>query len=421
MLDPRHALLDTHLLARARREISTNHPDVQAEEALLPIRINQSSLLTIIIAVACSLGLGACSASSSSRAQEPAATAAPAPAEPIEAVDRSAEYDAFEKLGYRIDWRGFPFVGSDRKVQFFDIFGDTIVVQDESSAVTAMDPVTGRNRWSTRLAGDLTRFVGNARRGDSLLFASDIGLYVLDARTGTIKDKQRLAVVVNTPPVVDGNMAIFGCTSGELLGHNLASGFKQWGYLLNGSITASPVVAGAGVGAVSQGGDVIIVDPRNGKSFGRALIFDGISNNPAAGANTLYVASRDQSVYAFNASNGKRIWRYRTQSPLSDQPTAYNGRLYIAIPDEGLVAFNGATGEVIWKAPGVRGEAIGIHKGLLLVWNGAVATLIDDRRGDIVETVTIPGLKSLKMTTFVDGDLYTVRPNGVVGKYTAID
>ena len=375
-----------------------------------------AGVLTLIGA----LGLTACSYSSSSRSGETRTAADPPLAGPIETIDRSAEHDAFAKLGYRIEWRGFPFYGSDLRVQFFDIFGDTLVVQDETSTVTAMDPVSGRNRWSTRLAGDLTRFVGSARWENTLLCASDTGLYLVDIRTGTIKDKHRLAVVVNTPPVIDGHMAIFGCTSGELLGHNLLSGFKQWGYLLNGSITAMPVPVGAGVGAVSQGGDVIIVDPRNGASFGRALIFEGLSNNPVAGVDTLFVASRDQSVYAYDASTGKRIWRHRTDVPITDQPAAYNGRLYVAIPGRGMVAFNGATGEIIWTVPDVRGEPIGIRDGRLLVWNGVVATLIDDRRGDVIETVTIPGLTALKMSSFVDGDLYAVTPTGSVAKYTAI-
>ena len=372
------------------------------------------------------LGLAACSSSSANRSDDnrraaAPTDAAPAPTTPIETVDRRPEYEAFDKLGYRIEWRGFPFVSRDLSVRFFDIFGDTILVQDDAATITAMDPVSGRNRWSTRLAGDLTRFVGNARRGDTLLCASDTSLYLVNIRSGTIEDKHRLAVVVNTPPVIDGHMAVFGCSSGELLGHNLLSGYKQWGYLLNGSIMATPVNVGSGVGAVSQGGDVIIVDPRNGKSFGRALIFDGLSNNPVAGADTLFVASRDQSIYAFDATSVKRIWRKRTPHPITDQPAAHNGRLYVAIPGEGFVALNGATGDTIWTAPDVHGKAIGIRNGLLLVWNGAVATLIDDRRGDVVESVAIPGLKTLKMTTFVDGDLYAVSPNGVVAKYTAID
>lgn len=396
----------------------------------MPTRTNTSSALAAACIAALALALPACSGSSASRSgassgssgsSASSASSGKAVSSPIKAVDREAEHDAVEKLGYRIEWRGFPFTSRGLRVRYFDLLGDAIVVQDDTSTVTVMDPVTGRNRWSTRLAGELTRFVGSARHNDTLLCASDTSLYFIDIRTGTIKDKQRLAVVVNTPPLVINHMAIFGCTSGELLGHNLISGYKQWGYLLNGSITTSPVAVGAGVGVVSQGGDVLIVNPLNGASFGRAMIFDGISNHPVAGADTLFVASRDQSAYAFDASTGKRVWRYRTEQPISDQPAAYNGRLYVAVPGRGLIAFNGATGEIIWTAPGVRGEPIGIHDDRLIVWNGSVATLIDDRRGDVIDEVGIPGLKALKMTSFVDGDLYAVTPAGAVAKYTAID
>ncbi|MCB9837762.1 MAG: PQQ-binding-like beta-propeller repeat protein [Phycisphaeraceae bacterium] len=376
-----------------------------------------------LLGSALALCLSGCAGSSSSREQSRAETPRQkaldrAVVEQSRSDARKQEHDAVERLGYRIAWRGFPFFGSDLKVRFAELLGDSIAVLDDSNTVTVMDPVTGRNRWSTRLAGDLTRFVGIARHEGTLLCASDTTLYVLDIRTGTIKDKQRLAVVVNTAPVIIGHMAIFGCTSGELLGHNLETGYKQWGYLLNGSITSEPVPAGVGVAAVSQGGDVLIVNPGTGASYGRALIFDGLSNNPVAGADTLFVASRDQSVYAFEASTGRRIWRYRSQRPITDQPAAHDGRLYVAIPGEGLVAFNGATGDVIWTAPDVRGEPIGVHKGRLIVWNGADATVVDDQRGDVIETVHIPGLKALKMTSFVDGDLYAVTPDGAVARYT---
>lgn len=387
----------------------------------MPTRTNLSSALAAVCIAALALALPACSGSSASRSGASSSSSGKVASAPIKAVNREAEHDAVEKLGYRIEWRGFPFTSRGLHVEYFDLLGDAIVVQDDTSTVTVMDPVTGRNRWSTRLAGELTRFVGSARHNDTLLCASDTSLFFVDIRTGTIKDKQRLAVVVNTPPLVIDHMAIFGCTSGELLGHSLTSGYKQWGYLLNGAITSRPAAVGAGVGAVSQGGDVLIVNPLTGASYGRSLIFDGISNHPVAGADTLFVASRDQSVYAFDASTGKRIWRYRTERPITDQPAAYNGRLYVAIPGRGLIAFNGATGEIIWTAPDVRGEPIGIHDGRLIVWNGSVATLIDDRRGDVIEKVSIPGLKALKMTSFVDGDLYAVTPAGAVAKYTAND
>lgn len=368
------------------------------------------------------LPLAGCKGSASTRAHEEAQESRQQVATaPIETVDRKIEHDAIEKMGYQIEWRGFPFKSSRLKVEFFDIFGDVIVVQDDSSTVTVMDPVTGRNRWSTKLAGSLTRFVGNARRGGDLLCASDTSLYTLDIRTGTITDKDRLAVVVNTPPLVVGHMAVFGCSSGELLGHNLLSGYKQWGYLFNGSIFAHPVTVGEGVGAVSQGGDVIIVDPRNGSSFGRGLIYEGLTNNPVAGADTLYVASKDQSVYAFDAATGDRLWRQRTEQPITDQPAAHNGILYVTIPGQGLVAINGATGDTIWTAEGVRGEPIGISKGRMIIWDGDTATLIDARRGDVIESVSIPNIMALRMTSFVDGDLFAVTPKGAVAKYTAID
>lgn len=366
-----------------------------------------------LIAVALGMGIllpaGACS----SRASGAGAEAFSMNANPDQ--PSKPEY----KLGYMLQWQGFPRVTSRQGVHYFDVLGDTLVVQDYDQNVTVMETDTGRNRWSV-LAGDrLKNFLGNVRADDHLVVSSDTEVQVYDIKTGDITARQHLAVLANTRPVVVGALAIYGGATGEVLAHNLAVGFKAWGYQLHGTITATPVhLAESDVGVVSQGGDVIILDGRRGAARGRhAKIFGGLANRPVGDDRAMYVASLDQSIYAFARSNGQRLWRYRTESPISAQPTLHKGVLYVYVPREGMVALDTRTGSLLWTNPDLKGEIVAMRKGNLLLWDGKAFTTVDPERGDPIDSIPFPGVAMLRFDTFEDGNLYTVSPKGVVQKY----
>ncbi|TVQ64146.1 MAG: hypothetical protein EA379_02495 [Phycisphaerales bacterium] len=340
--------------------------------------------------------------------------------EPPRRVDASTtEYDLYEALGYRLAWRGFPVVPARRAAKFVVADENVIVFQDNGDTVTLLDTATGMRRWATEVDSPLTRFVGNTIAGDRVYCASDNELFVLDIRTGELLERHNLAVVVTTRPLVMGSMAFFGSAPGELLGHNLISTYKQWGYRLRNSITARPVRTGPYVAAVSQAGDVLIVNPANGSSVGRASIFGGLSNDPVADDTTVYIASTDQSVYAIANERGSIRWRHRAEQPIVAQPTLHDGSLYVHIPGRGLVCFDATNGAIRWESVDARGEVIAKRAGRLLVWDAdrRVVRTLDPERGDIVETVELRDVFTLVTDTFVDGVLYSVNPGGRISRW----
>jgi outer membrane protein assembly factor BamB len=325
--------------------------------------------------------------------------------------------DPWADLGYRLDWRGFPVLTGRRGAERANVFDIGILVQDTQNTVTLMDYDTGRNLWVTQVGRPTTRFVGNGVYEDSVLICSDNEIYFLDAQTGTITDRQSIAVVVNTPPVVLGETAVFGSATGEVVGHSLYSGFKLWGYMLGGSMQAPPVAIGERVGAVSEAGDVLFVRPENGTSTGRASIFGGLDNRPVADARTMYVASVDQSVYAFAGDDGRRVWRYRAESPISAQPAVVHGMLCVTIPGEGLVALDALTGERQWSNADLSGEVIGSLGDELLFWDGATLHALSADTGEPTASVPVTGAQRVFCSPVEDGDLYVVSRDAVA-KYS---
>jgi outer membrane protein assembly factor BamB len=344
---------------------------------------------------------------------------------PEKIADRDAGFDiapeAYSTVGYRLDWRGYPVVVPGERIQRVLVYPDALVVQESGSNITVMEPTNGAVRWSSELATRLTRIIGvdrsvDNRYGNVLAAASESEVYLLSTATGTLVARQSLEKVSNTGPLVLGNVALFGTATGELLAQQFTNNVKMWGVDTTGSFDQPPVSVGTSVvGAVSSTGQVVFVDVALGRMVGRSTVFDGPGAPPASNGLVMFVASLDQSLYAF-APNGARMWRHRTAQQLTYAPTAI-GQMVCCTTDEGLQAFDATDGTVIWTAADVRGTVVGKRKTNLLVWDGKVMSLVDEQRGDLIEQVTLPGVRSVTMSTFEDGDMYVASWSGVLAKY----
>lgn len=330
------------------------------------------------------------------------------------------DHASFSRIGYRLDWVGFPAVTGSESIEYFHPYSDIVVVQEGGSIVTVLEQATGARRCADQLANPLTNFVGFVREGDNILCASDSEVFVLNTQTCELTDRQQIQRLVATPPVMFGNLLIFGCGTGEVLAHlalPAVGGVKAWGFLTSGAFEYSPVLMGNVVGAVSQSGEVVFLEAQNGSLVGRTKIFDGVATDPVTDGNVMFVASLDQSIYAIAPTNATILWRYRTASPLRVQPTVSGDRLYCDIPGRGLTAFETGTGNIVWTTKNFHGTVVAVNKNRLVAWDGTTAALIDPARGDIIDSAPIPGAAMLKPDKFVDGNLYVVSKSGVIAKF----
>lgn len=377
----------------------------------------------MILTLACGFAMPACASKSGASAGESATNAVSAA--PVKRAPET-EYEKYAALGYSLSWRGFPIVSRRAGTKFFDAFGETLVFQDSANVLTVMDSGTGRNRWSAQVDERVARFTGNAVRNDRVYCSSDNELFVLDLKTGAVLERHRLAVVVDTAPVLVGDLAVFGSTTGQVLGHSLVSHYKLWAYKLSGPVTSAPVFAGRSgnfntdaLAAVSQTGEVLVLDPKTGSSISRTKIYSGLANRAVASEEMLYLASTDQSVYAIELRTGAQRWRHRTERPIVEQPALHEGRLYVTIPEQGLTCFDASSGDVLWVNKGLGGSVVAVRNGRLIVWDGAAAASVDPERGDVVDRVALEGVTKLVSEPFVDGSLYAVTGEGRVSKFSA--
>lgn len=339
--------------------------------------------------------------------------------------ERDAQFaipmEAYNNLGYRMDWRGFPVVSPNYAIRELQIYPDAIVVQETGSNVTLMEPANGSVRWSNGLATKLVKFVSVARvseprYGDTIAIASESEVFLLSTQTGTLVARQPFERVATTGTVVAGGLGIYGTASGELVCHQYASGAKLWGVDAQGSFDQPPVALGpTTVGAVTTTGRVVFVDLAAGGLIGKASIFDGPGSPPASNGTTMFVASVDQSLYAI-LPNGAQLWRHRTADPLHWAP-ACSGEAVYCTTSEGLTAFDAGSGSVLWTAADAHGNVIGKRKNNLMVWDGTTMYLVDQQRGDIMGQETLPDVRFIKLSAFDDGDMYVVSKSGVIAKF----
>jgi len=328
--------------------------------------------------------------------------------------------EQYAKLGYRVDWRGFPTLFTGSRLKFFDVADDVVLAQDSAGVLSVLEDRSGERRWSDQPSQALTKFTGNIRDGNRIICSSEAEVFFFDIETGNLLDKQRLQKVVNTRPAKIGDILVYGCSDGQVLGHLTLNGFRQWGSSLDGSVEVDPVQFGdsTAVALVSSRGEILIIDGISGYSFARGRIFSGPGAELGSSDTSLFIASLDHSLYSIAKDSGSIIWRHRTEEPLRSAPVHHEGVVYCDLGTPGLTAFNSATGKVLWQNKSAHGVLTAIRKGRLVFWNAAnsTATTIDPVRGDIIDTVVLDKVVFLRAQPFTDGNLYGATANGVVFK-----
>lgn len=340
----------------------------------------------------------------------------------------------FRELGMELDWTVQPAETTERPLRFLEVAGDRLLVHDDENVLTVRDAGTGRYVWRERLGASVLPFAGHVRYDgfelrsgvgtpapvDVLVTASRSELFIRELDSGSLIDRQRLAFLVSTPPLkAGGAMLAFGSLEGRVLFHRADSDVYAFQFALNSAIEAPLTRVGGAVGAVDASGTAAVIDAVAGESVGGLFsMFAGAGGAPVADDRTMYVASRDQSIYAFDTSIGETRWRIRTERALVDDPTLRDGVLYVAVPSRGLLAIDAFGGRVMWECAGVdRGTVIGRSAGELMVWDGEAVTLVDQGTGDLIERIELTGVRDLRVEGFDDPAVYASFDTGRLAKF----
>ena len=375
-----------------------------------PFRLPLALFLTATILA----GAGGCRSTVVTGPQAPADIDARRAAFPINDAD-------FARIGYRRDWMGYPVVSPRGRIVQIAAGKDVVAVMESGSTATVLEASTGERRWSNQLASQLTRFVSMTRAEGQVLACAESEVIGLRIDTGDIALRQNYSRVVNTAPVLLGNEAIFGTASGHVVAHGLGLGFQDWAFGTGASISRDPVMVGGSVGVVNDRGEVFFLDPLTGGVQGRSrAMYAGSSFNPIAAGELMVVASQDQSLYAFRPGSERPVWQYRSATRPASAPAYVSGVVYCEI-EGSLTAFDANTGNVKWVSKDNPGEVIALRDGQLVLRQGDSLSLVDAGSGDVLETISVPGMYKVASDSGSkgpsEGNLFIISTSGLIAKF----
>lgn len=343
--------------------------------------------------------------------------AAPGELEVTRIGEATIDHEAWKRLGYRWAWAGYPKTATGASITELDAYEDRVITRDTATVVSVLNSSTGRMIWGTEMDRPETKVLGVVRDGDRLLVSTETELHEVAIESGNLLSRASFGKLINTEPVINGNLAIYGTIDGELFAMNRDNGLPRWRYTVGNSFEAKPILLNPyTMFGVTQDGTVATINLGGPSAVSMVEISGGLANNPVSDYLYTVVASLDRSVYCF--VDGQRIWRYRTSEPLTVQPVIYQDRVYFSSPKLGVVCLDAASGEKIWEQPAMpNGWIVGVHDGELITWTGVVLATLDPENGDVIASAEFAGLNGVQTDRFENGSLYVVAGRGTVLRF----
>jgi outer membrane protein assembly factor BamB len=200
--------------------------------------------------------------------------------------------------------------------------GDTLFVATGLSEVMALDPASGAIRWRAPLPAPARG--GIAVGGDRILVPTVenhlIGLARDDGRRiWTYRAAPVQALPLGLPaPAIEGDVAVAGFASGEIVAVRIADGRVQWSESLGGgrgggvsiseigAITALPVIDRGRVFALGMAGAATSLDLRSGRRVWEREV--GGSQTPYSAGDWVFALSRSGALLALGRDDGRVRW-----------------------------------------------------------------------------------------------------------------
>lgn len=303
---------------------------------------------------------------------------------------------------------------------------DTIYVGTDDRLLLALDAASGTERWRFVTDGAVG---GSAAVVDGVVYVGDEAgfLYAVDAATGEQRWRVDFGTSLYTaaPAVVDGVIYLTSGAGGTAPA--VVDGIVYVGG--DGSASRSTLLAHAVDAAtgeerwrhnVARNG-LFALDATTGEEHWHVATFAPIyHSSPAVTDGTVYVGSKDGTVYAVDAVTGEERWRFTTGKAVYASPAVVDGIVYIGSTDGFLYALDAATGQQRWRLETgvVQRSSAAVADGNVYVVGGNYLLAVDAMTGVEHWRVSTGG-NGEGSPVVVDGTIYVGGRIGDVNDPTA--
>jgi outer membrane protein assembly factor BamB len=211
------------------------------------------------------------------------------------------------------------------------VAGSTVIVGSCAGSLYALDRANGTALWSydTKIDGSAAQFHGEP------LFIGD-------------------HVIVPTDSDAQGRLYAFDVASGDLL----------WKIPFDGGIAATPLLADGRIVAVSMQGEVVSVDPKDGKVVWRVLPAGKLKPlpyvpSPASAGERIFVADNTNRLFTLDVSTGATRWQTTLADRASTALVIVENTLVVGTADGSMNWFDSESGQLKKRMPLTEGRPYG--------------------------------------------------------------
>lgn len=273
---------------------------------------------------------------------------------------------------------------------------DTLYCATGLAEIMALDPASGEIRWRAALPAPARG--GLTVAGNRILVPTIenqlLGLNAEDgARAWTFRATPVQALPLGLPsPAVEGDVAVGGFPSGEVVCFRIADGRVLWSESLGtsrggvsiadiGAITALPVIDRGRVFAVGMGGASTSLDLRSGRRVWEREV--GGTQTPSVAGDWVFLLTRAGSLACMTRDEGLVRWitplpafanEARSRDPITwGPPVLAGGRLLITGSHAQLFEVNAENGEILARSripDGSSLQPVVVNNSVYLVTDG---------------------------------------------------
>jgi hypothetical protein len=111
-------------------------------------------------------------------------------------------------------------------------------------------------------------------------------------------------------------------------------------------IAGDPVVSGRLLVAAGQDGEVVALDPADGRVAWRSALAGPLGVGPAADASRIYLSTRGGRLLALNAGDGRALWTTEVGSEPAAAPRILGARLLVVLASGEILALDATDGRI---------------------------------------------------------------------------
>jgi outer membrane protein assembly factor BamB len=291
-----------------------------------------------------------------------------------------------QRMGLRQRWTTVvPVDGTRDRVDYAQVFGTQVLIQNTSGLVTALDGETGRRQWTITLGQPYrSQHLPAAANKHTFCILSGLTVYGIDRQTGLVAWSMRSPGIPSAPIGMDETRFYLATTDGEVYAYvlplsarafteqfggqekgtgdyqsadpvtnpaSLRTPFKLWDFQTNYQVVQAPVPLSTHVVFANRAGVLYSfqrdVNQLADRFYSQAPITAPISHV----GDDIYVASQDYSVYNFEVTGGQlgQRWQTTIHSRILEKPIVVGPEVYVVGLDQGMFCLDRGDGSIRWR------------------------------------------------------------------------